>query len=204
MAMQCSPPAVCPLLPQRRPYLLLLAASSSLIFLMSLLHFSISTTFSPSTGDQEKQGGYHGYTAEDGKAGNWGLAHSSHVHWRVGRRGGWLRHWFPLPPTLLILWPPPHSAETQLPPDTRLFTAFRPVISRMEAPPPPHSMYLHSALTHFLLSLHTPKHQLRIRVRVSFIPQRKRGLCVPRVLKCNRSFRGQNYSFPARMEISLR
>lgn len=46
---------------QRRPYLLLLAASSSLIFLMSLLHFSISTTFSPSTGDKEKQGGYHGY-----------------------------------------------------------------------------------------------------------------------------------------------
>lgn len=129
MAMQCSPPAVCPRLPQRRPYLLLLAASSSLIFLMSLLHFSISTTFSPSTGDQEKQGGYHGYTAEDGKAGNWGLAHGSHVHWRVGRRGAWLRHWFPLPPTLLILWPPPHSAETQLPPDTRLFIAFRPVIS---------------------------------------------------------------------------
>lgn len=55
-------PARCSPSTQRRPYLLLLAASSSLIFLMSLLHFSISTTFSPSTGGKEKQGGYHGYT----------------------------------------------------------------------------------------------------------------------------------------------
>lgn len=55
-------PGPSPQLIQFRPYLLLLAASSSLIFLMSLLHFSISTTFSPSTGDKEKQGGYHGYT----------------------------------------------------------------------------------------------------------------------------------------------
>lgn len=43
--------------PQCGPYLLFLAASSSLIFLMSLLHFSISTTFSPSTSDKETQQG---------------------------------------------------------------------------------------------------------------------------------------------------
>lgn len=41
-------------------YLLFLAANSSRIFLMSLLHFSISTTFSPSTGDKETQTGVTG------------------------------------------------------------------------------------------------------------------------------------------------
>lgn len=47
----------------RRTYLLLLAAISSLIFLMSLLHFSISTTFRPSTVNKGKhQGCYHGET----------------------------------------------------------------------------------------------------------------------------------------------
>lgn len=40
-----------------RTYLLFLAANSSRIFLMSLLHFSISTTLSPSTGDKETQTG---------------------------------------------------------------------------------------------------------------------------------------------------
>lgn len=46
---------------QSRTYLLLLAAISSLIFLMSLLHFSISTTFRPSTVNKGKQQGcYHG------------------------------------------------------------------------------------------------------------------------------------------------
>lgn len=92
-------------LAQRRPYLLLLAASSSLIFLMSLLHFSTSTTFSPSTGDQEKQGGYHGYTWRLGRlvTGGSPVAPTS-----PGVRGGsWLRHWFPVPPTPLILRPPP-------------------------------------------------------------------------------------------------
>lgn len=44
-----------------RTYLLLLAAISSLIFLMSRLHFSISTTFRPSTVNKGKQQGcYHG------------------------------------------------------------------------------------------------------------------------------------------------
>ena len=127
LATQCSPRVVCPRLPWRTPYLLLLAASSSLIFLMSLLHFSISTTFSPSTGDQEKQGGYHGYTRRMGRLVTGGY-HGSHVHYGVGRRGGWLRHWFPLPPTMLVLWPPTHSAETQLPPNTCLFITFRPIV----------------------------------------------------------------------------
>lgn len=147
---------------QARPYLLLLAASSSRIFLMSLLHFSISTTFRPSTGTKRNKG----VTME---------THRSPL--QAGHRGRpcektwlWLQPRCPLPRAA-------HGSGTRAPacPGPRRSAAPLRAVSAGPSPCfPPHTA--EASCTHFPLSLSRPLSTGGgQRTKKSLIPGRKGG-----------------------------